>query len=665
MSIPKPPDTSQDQELFANMLMALQGVTVLAEPRVSRDTMLEVLREHTTMLKSCRSEVATIGSIVRSLASEAADNRRVLQNLQEDCKSNKKEIDSLFRISENYRLELDDIGRKLAELFLLKEVVEGHGNELNALKDNLNNYKNEMKISLGETNDAVSLLDHKNNETQFQLKELRHYVDHFGDNLILASNQITVESSAGFSTRPLSLLQVLTQTNGVIHDIECNIEENTKNILSNTSSIDMKADNTILFNVDTLETKVKAIEAHLKREEEQGISAIRKTTETLTEAVDQIQFQLMDKVGQEAVDSIVHKKYEDIVEYLKDALSSSAEDENNFKQKAEEMNEMVSKLSANKADRIELTAIQEIAVRAESMLTKLGCNTKGPKDFYIKKEIEAMLELKVDKQDFESQIQSVVKGRKKKLGALSMSGGPSEAAIIDESLVNTNVLLSGTNTTSEIAMWKGLANVMKEESDQALARAVTPGRALPLTGAATTSDFGNYMKTKKMDTKIRPNMAASKIDTRNNSPTNIRPESPASLGGYAGDYGQPGGPSYSVASLGGSISEIISKNQQGFPHVPPGAEGHIPDTNFIGGAHVGSGFNFRGVQAPLKSYQALQPLSGTVNQVDVEGNGLMVKGADGKFYYQDISQEELEKLKKQATLSNSKPSAVKKVLNTH
>jgi hypothetical protein len=137
------------------------------------------------------------------------------------------------------------------------------------------------------------------------------------------------------------------------------------------------------------------------------------------------------------------------------------------------------------------------------------------------------------------------------------------------------------------------------------------------------------------------------------------------LGGYAGDYGQPGGPSYSVASLGGSISEIISKNQQGFPHVPPGAEGHIPDTNFIGGAHVGSGFNFRGVQAPLKSYQALQPLSGTVNQVDVEGNGLMVKGADGKFYYQDISQEELEKLKKQATLSNSKPSAVKKVLNTH
>ena len=64
-SIPKPPDTSQDQELFANMLIALQGVTVLAEPRVSRETMLEVLREHTTMLKSCRAEVATIGSIVR------------------------------------------------------------------------------------------------------------------------------------------------------------------------------------------------------------------------------------------------------------------------------------------------------------------------------------------------------------------------------------------------------------------------------------------------------------------------------------------------------------------------------------------------------------------------------------------------------------------------
>jgi hypothetical protein len=68
-------------------------------------------------------------------------------------------------------------------------------------------------------------------------------------------------------------------------------------------------------------------------------------------------------------------------------------------------------------------------------------------------------------------------------------------------------------------MWKGLANVMKEESDQALARAVTPGRALPLTGAATTSDFGNYMKTKKMDTKIPPT-SKNKILTTTNDDTN-------------------------------------------------------------------------------------------------------------------------------------------------
>lgn len=40
-------------------------------------------------------------------------------------------------------------------------------------------------------------MDTMNKETQFLLKELKEYVDHFGDNLILASTQITVESKVG------------------------------------------------------------------------------------------------------------------------------------------------------------------------------------------------------------------------------------------------------------------------------------------------------------------------------------------------------------------------------------------------------------------------------------------------------------------------------------
>ncbi len=49
----------------------------------------------------------------------------------------------------------------------------------------------------------------KATELEFKVKETRHIVDHFGDSLVLSSTQITVESSVGFSKRPMSLYDIL------------------------------------------------------------------------------------------------------------------------------------------------------------------------------------------------------------------------------------------------------------------------------------------------------------------------------------------------------------------------------------------------------------------------------------------------------------------------
>ena len=618
------------------MLLALQGVTVLAEPRVSRETILETLRAQAVMLKEARTELKTVGTIVRSLAAEATDNRRILQNLQEDCKSNKKEIDDLFRTTANHRIEMDDLGLRLAALYTIKETVEDQGNKINNLRSNFEAYKTEMGEYQLKTNNSILLLDHKNNETQFGLKELRTYVDHFGDNLILGSNQITVDSSAGFSTRPLSLLEVLKKTNGTINDMDNTLQTQGASIEKNASDIATKADDSILFNVDTLESKVKAIEAHLKREEEQGVSAIRKQTEQLLESVDQIQFQLMDKVSQEAVDNIVHKKYEDIVQYLKDALSSSAEDENNFKLKADELSDIVVKLNSSKADRSDLSAMQEIVIRAESMLNKLSSQGGAKnKDTYSKKEVEAFLELKVDKADFEQQLSSVAKGRKKKL---STTLGLPSTSVQDEALLPA--------ASREVAMWKGLADVMKDESDAAMIRATQSSRQLAISGKSN-NDFSSYIKSKKATIGIgRPNPSAMSLPDSTGggafrpaseglapggreSPTQARPESPPD-----GSYGYAEAYMLTGSAYGGALNDIISKNKIGMPNVPvPPVSEH--DITFMGGAHSGAGFNMKGGRV---SHGAMKPLGGIVAEEDVEGRGLMVKGADGNLYYTDISE---------------------------
>jgi hypothetical protein len=134
--------------------------------------------------------------------------------------------------------------------------------------------------------------------------------------------------------------------------------------------------------------------------------------------------ELADKIDRDSVGFIVHEKYEEIVRYLQDALQSSLEDENNFKEKADEIQEMVILLSNSKADRTEIANMQEMMVKSEALLKKVGANVNlkdKMKDLVSRKELEALLAGKVDRTEFEDQLQSAVTNsrRTRKLASLA------------------------------------------------------------------------------------------------------------------------------------------------------------------------------------------------------------------------------------------------------
>lgn len=108
-------------------------------------------------------------------------------------------------------------------------------------------------------------------ETQFQLKEMKDYVDHFADNLVLNSQQITVDTYAGFSSRPTTLTEVLKMCHTNFEDVTTVNNTQNEQITKIIADLDTKAPDSILFNVTTLEKKVGTIELHIQKEEEQGM----------------------------------------------------------------------------------------------------------------------------------------------------------------------------------------------------------------------------------------------------------------------------------------------------------------------------------------------------------------------------------------------------------
>ncbi|RYH24333.1 hypothetical protein EON65_16890 [archaeon] len=286
--------------------------------------------------------------------------------------------------------------------------------------DNLAGEFNKFAVNttelLNQTTKTVSILQTSCDETQFQLKEMKDYVDHFADNLVLNSQQIMVDSYAGFANRPLNLTEIMRMCRSSLDEINNTDKVQSEKIAKAFAELDTKAPDSVLFNIATLEKKVGTIELHIQKEEEQGMGALRKTCEELSIHMQSVQVELADKIDRESVGFIVHEKYEEIVRYLQDALQSSLEDETNFKAKADEIQEMVILLSNSKADRTEIANMQEIMVKSEALLKKVGAqvNLKDKiKEFVPRKELEALLVNKVDKVEFESQLASALQNSRR------------------------------------------------------------------------------------------------------------------------------------------------------------------------------------------------------------------------------------------------------------
>jgi hypothetical protein len=392
-----------------------------------------------------------------------------------------------------------------------------------------------------------------------------------------------------------------------------------------------------------------------------------------------IQTELSDKVRQKDVDDIVHKKYEDIVQYLQDALRTSEGEEESFAKRAEDLEERLQKIAASKADRLEVAPMMEIVVKTEAMLSKMHQSNKDKeklKDMYSKKEIEALLELKVDKQEYEERMKEALKMARKSKKLSVMGGGL--PTIDDNSTFMTMSTSSSLPTmTTNSNMWKGLAEGYKEESKQAVYQnssespednlqkqqqmlqqqlqlvqqqqglvtsQLQQGAGDPVQLRQQLQDIQQMQQhlAQQLQVVQQTQSSASRSPSIQN-PLAISGTAPADFSSFMKQKkganknhpianlpsnGNPG--AFKVATEGGmpggeavppSALHTIDNpvELQYYPNVPPDSrQGH--DMSFLGGPYAGGGFNLR--QQKL-SNQTLRPLGMVATEpTDIEGTGL-------------------------------------------
>ena len=362
--------------------------------------------------------------------------------------------------------------------------------------------------------------------------------------------------------------------------------------------------------------------------------AIRKTCDELTMHVQSMSTELAEKIDRDSVGFIVHEKYEEIVRYLQDALQSSLEDENRFKQKADEIQEMVIMLSNSKADRTEIQNMQELMVKSEALLKKVGSqvNIKDRlKEFMPRKEAESALAMKVDRSELELKMQSVLQNTKRNRKLTSVlerqSEGPDDA-LHDGSFKLPQVGNNRSNNTTGPEASDNGADYMRSLSASDLAirqqqgLLATPSGEIPVIALGQTlptgspggsqrgGEFGSYMKSKGGKGGGAPVTSAS-------LPNSIPPGAfrAATEGGQAG--GQAG-------QVPGGATDKNGYGRTEYPYVPPNYQmdyehqSNVTDhMAYLHGPVIGGGFNVHS-----KVLQSASPGAKPLIEEDVEGKGL-------------------------------------------
>ena len=69
----------------------LEGETVLPAPRVSREALISVLKEHNTILAALRADLGQVTSFLHEVATQAAETRAQVSRIDAEVRSQREE----------------------------------------------------------------------------------------------------------------------------------------------------------------------------------------------------------------------------------------------------------------------------------------------------------------------------------------------------------------------------------------------------------------------------------------------------------------------------------------------------------------------------------------------------------------------------------------------
>eukprot|EP00903_Cladosiphon_okamuranus_P007597 g7368.t1 len=388
------PETDDTDGMLEHLAGELEGKQLLEKPRVSKKVMVFALKEQNRIIGQLRREANAnflllddrsrrTQDLVQKLLGKINSQETQLQKAEGTITTMQGEMENMRGKIEE-ALKLIDIAKKLEEKIVsVQHRVETHTATLKAHETRFGEIDRLAgRVSIVE--DALTKIS--------------------GDNVFVTTDHMG---------EPMPLNMVVQNLQVTLTEYNVKIHEQSK-ALRQQSEVIAKAEGQL----------AEGVRVKLAKNDDIDLAEIRRGQTSIAEQLDVIQQELLAKIDKSYVDEHVEARYEEIINHLHKALSSTEQDEQDFKKRANNLQNIIEQLSANKADRRELLELKQFMVslngqerrssmeRRRSSSGSIGGGDTGDGNPLTgpitRDEVFNLLEEKADRKDLEKRMAAIV-----------------------------------------------------------------------------------------------------------------------------------------------------------------------------------------------------------------------------------------------------------------
>jgi len=187
----KKPEEHENLPRLSACAVKLEGEVVLPAPRVSREALIGVLKEHNGILAALRADLGGVTTFLQEVAAQAAETRAAVSRIDAEVQQQRGDLSVLSQRTDAMEEVTAELGQKLEAIDDMQAAIASQGAHLAALQGDFDEDKATNAAFRTATEERIEAEAKRTASLEQTREQMQDRLDHMHEEIHITADQIT------------------------------------------------------------------------------------------------------------------------------------------------------------------------------------------------------------------------------------------------------------------------------------------------------------------------------------------------------------------------------------------------------------------------------------------------------------------------------------------